>query len=322
LIESCYDSIKVYGEKWSPEQCAAVGRSLRSLLDDKDYIYLNEFAKFNALVLLTHAKGGNSSELAVWREKLSENIQRYLKDRGVDDETWTALRKIAGKPTPENLPQRIKLVEAAVAAAADLEWLNYHQKTPHHLSGYDRKSIFSHILRAKLLSRDELLTYAAQVDPIPERHFMANVTLAEWLAAQKEYAAAATLYDSARPLAPESWKVRRAAWGLRAGDCWARAGNFENAKARADEAAKTKLKEAEKKRLQELTEMIEQKKTGGDQDQQKANVDQPAEASETVSPKAAQRTGGFRRTLLSVAQTLEIPSLGPEFDSFTWMIAV
>ncbi|QDT71705.1 Tetratricopeptide repeat protein [Lacipirellula limnantheis] len=322
LIESCYDSIKVHGEKWTPEQCAAVGRSLRSLLDDKEYIYLNEFAKFNALVLLTHAKGGNSSELAKWREELSGNIQRYLKDRGVDDETWTTLRKIAGKPTPENLPQRIKLVEAAVAAAADLEWLNYHQKTPHHLSGFDRKSIFTQIVKAKLLSRGELLAYASRIDPIPERHFMTNITLAEWLAAQKEYVAAAMLYDSARPLAPESWKVRRAAWGLRAGECWARAGNVENAQARADEAAKTELKEAEKERLKELTEMIEQKKTGGDEDPQKPNVDQPAEAPEAVPPKAAQRTGGFGRTLPSLAQSLEIPSRGPEFDSFTWVIAV
>jgi hypothetical protein len=176
-----------------------------------------------------------------------------------------------------------------------------------------------------MLSRDELLAHASQIDPIPERHFMTNVTLAEWLAAQKEYVAAATLYESARPLAPESWKVRRVAWGLRAGDCWARAGNFENAKARADEAAKVELQEAEKKRFKKLTEMIEQKSTNPDQDEQKANVDQPAadvEIPPAAPPKAAQRVGDARRTLLALAGRLEIPSRGPEFDSSPWMIAV
>lgn len=325
LLASCYDSIRSHGAKWTPEQCAAMGRSLRSLLDDRQYIYLNEFPKFNALLLLTHARGGNGAELVEWRKKLLGNSRSYMKNRGVDDETWAALGKLIGAPTPENLPQRIKLVEAAVAAAADLEWLNYHQETPHHLSGYDRKSIYDHIVKAKMLSRDELLAHASQIDPIPERHFMTNVTLAEWLAAQKEYVAAATLYESARPQAPESWKVRRVAWGLRAGDCWARAGNFENAKARADETAKVELQEAEKKRFKKLTEMIEQKSTTPDPDEQKANVDQPAADAEippAAAPKAAQRVGDTTRTLLAFAGRLAILSCGPEFDSFPWMIAV
>jgi hypothetical protein len=325
LLVSCYDSIQLHGAKWTPDQCAAMGRSLRSLLNDQQYIYLNEFPKFNALMLLTHARGGNGAELVEWRKKLSDNSRSYMKSRGVDDETWATLGKLIGEPTPENLPERIKLVDAAVAAAADLGWLNYHQEAPHHLSGYDQKSIYDHIVKAKILSRDELRAHASQIDPIPERHFMANVTLAEWLAAQKEYVAAATLYESARPLAPATWKVRRVAWGLRAGDCWARAGNFENAKARAEEASKIELQEAEKKRFKKLTEMIEQQATVPDQDEQKAKGDQPA-ADAVVPPpsppKAAQRTSGSRRTLLSLANRREIPFRGPELDSSRWMIAV
>lgn len=322
LLDACYDSIQSHGAKWTPEQCAAMGRSLRSLLDDRQYIYLNEFPKFNALVLLTHARGGNGAELVEWRKKLSDNSRSYMKNRGVDGETWAALCKLVGEPAPENLPERIKLVEAAVAAAADLEWLNYHQETPHHLSGYDQKSIYDHIVKAKMLSRDELLAHASQIDPIPERHFMTNVTLAEWLASQEAFAAAATLYDLARPQAPASWKVRKAAWGLRAGDCWARAGHLDNAKARADEAAKLDLQEAEKKRLKKLTETIEQKASGGEQN---TKVDQSPPAAATpdaVPPKAAQRVRDSGMTLLSFNGWSEILSNGPEFNSSPWMIAV
>ena len=94
----------------------------------------------------------------------------------------------------------------------------------------------------------------------------------------------------------------------------------------------TELQEAEKKRLKKLTEMIEQKATASDSDasdsdkgEQKANPDQPAadaKAPPATPPKAVQRVGDFRGTLLSLAERLEIPFRGPEFDSFGWMIAV
>lgn len=260
LIDACFKAIQTHGNKFTPEQFAALGRAVRSLLDNREYLYLNEFRKFNSVVLFSHLRGEITKELPKWEKNLSGNCRSWVKNAGVDDKFWGTLSKLHGQGTPENLSERIKLMEDAIAAANDLGWLIYHNDSAHHLTGYDRKLIPFHAIKSGLLKRKDLLAYATQIEPVPERHFMVNVLLGEWLANQKQYAESATLFEAALPKMPESWKNRAANWRLRAGLSWALAGNMEKAQGWVDEVSKREgLQQAEQARLKQLIKTIKEK---------------------------------------------------------------
>ncbi len=332
LIDFSYDAILAHGDKLTAEQNAKLGRSVRAFLSDQEYIYLNNYPKFNAVVLLTHARGGNAEELKGWYKGLSNNCKSWVKSHGVNNELWEGLRKSSGEPTAENLLERLEMVEAIVAIANDLEWLNYHQQGPHHLSGFEQKSIYRQIVDAKFISRDDLIAYGTKVDPIPDRHFMVNVTLAEWLISHKKYKEAAALYEAGFAKAPESWKVRRAAWKLRSGAAWANAGDIEKAQTLAKEAEALKLEPAEKQRLKKLTDLI--KKMEGQPAEPKGEAAKeaadPAEekkaeaapAAESTQPTAGLRVGPTGMVAVTPRRRGEIPEDGLKFDSSPFLVPV
>ncbi|BBO35263.1 hypothetical protein PLANPX_4875 [Lacipirellula parvula] len=332
LVQFCYEAIGAHGEKLKPEQYARLGRSLRAFLNDQEYIYFNSFPKFNALLLISHSRGGNGAELTQWYKELSNNCKSNVKNRGVDNQLWATLSKTYGKPTPENLAERLKGLEAIVPVASDLEWLNYHQQGPHHLSGFDQKSIYRHIVDSKFISRDDLIAYGTKIDPIPDRPFMVNVTLAEWLTSHQKHKESAALYDAGVAKAPESWKVRLAAWKLRSGAAWANAGDVEKAQTLAKEAESLELQPAEKERLKKLTELI--KKKGGQAAEPKGEAaKEPAEpaeekkaetapTAEPTRPTAGLRVGPTGMVAVTPRRRGEIPGDGLKFNSSPFLVPV
>jgi len=286
LISCCVESLKNDAEHWTPAQCAAVGKSLRSVLVDRQHLYLNDYRAFNTAVFVMHVRGGEREELKQWRNKLSRNCKSWVDNHGLGDRAWHILKVMAGEPLPENLGERLKLAETAIACATDLHWLQFRADGPHHLRGFNQDAVYRHAINAGLLTRDELMAEASKVDPVPERHFMANVVLAEWLNGEKAYAPAAALWEAGEAKRPKSWRIRGIHWKLDAALAWARAGNNEKARAMAEEFAAVKLADREKNKLKALTELIAKQKQDNAKPEAAAK---PNAADDGRSPQAMRR---------------------------------
>ncbi|MCC6493183.1 MAG: tetratricopeptide repeat protein [Pirellulales bacterium] len=252
---------------WTVEQYVAMGRSLRQLLIGKEYVPFNYYSDYSAMLVAAHVRGQAAGELAEWREKLSRNARANFQNRGVNGSLWQMLKSSIGAPTPENLTTRLATAEGVVGCLADLEWLNFHHDEPHHVTGLQRQqSVYKHLIDAKLLTREELLAHASQIDPLPPRHFMVNLTLAEWLAAEKAYRPAAALYEASLAKMPDTWKIRRIHWTLNAAAAWAEVGELDKARQLAEQAMTLEgVRDAERKKHDRVMALIEKKASGGDE---------------------------------------------------------
>jgi hypothetical protein len=262
LITGCFSSLRRDATAWTPEMCGAIGKSLRGLLTDKDYLYLEDFEDFNTLVFITAVRSGQTKDAAAWYKKLSNNCKSWVRNRGVSNRTWGIFAKMVGKPGKKNLAERMKLIESAVTLANDMQWLQFNRQRPHQLAGNNQQPVFQQVVKAKLATRKELLAYAKDVENAKERPFLANITLAEWLVAQKQHKEAAAAYEAGVAKLPKSWRLRRVLWKIAAGKAWANAGELENARRLAGEVEGKTQEPVEKQRLGELTKLIEKKTNG------------------------------------------------------------
>jgi hypothetical protein len=183
-------------------------------------------------------------------------------------------------------------VEKAIVCASEHNWLEFRQGQPHHMRGFNNENVFKHIVEAKLLSKEELEKYAAEVDARTDRPFIVDIRLAEWLRGEKKNGAAAVLFERGGQKAPEEMKLRRLHWKLDAATAYAENKEWDKARKLVDEAGGMEGRPSEQIRVRHVKELIERQQGAAE-----AKPAPPAEADKA----AASRSRG-RATFAAVAR--------------------
>jgi hypothetical protein len=196
---------------WTQAQCSAMGKALRSVLNNREYVNINDFETYNALLLVLHAQAAETDELASWLTKLSEYNRDRIQNSGTKNDIWQFGLRFSGPANAENIDARIRYVQNVLRWAFDRKWLT-RTGQPYRMRGQNERNFLTVVVKSGLLSSDELksqgLAAFEGIGPKEEPGY-AKAVLANWLQAEKDYEKAAEVWRSMIKIAPDAKKVAR-----------------------------------------------------------------------------------------------------------------
>ncbi|MEO2045713.1 MAG: hypothetical protein ABGX16_03970 [Pirellulales bacterium] len=197
LINCAIESIQKDGSHWHSEQSAAIAKSLRSILSGRDNFYLNEYEKFNQLLLTTHARAGTIDQLGPWHQSLSTNMQHMVGRQHQGARIFELASAIFPDPNDENLDQRIEMAFNMMQGAIKLGWIRWNEHQPFRVHGQAGRTYAHHLVHYHLLEEQELLQHIEHISEKQQSHFLLLGDLASWLQDLKKYDPAAKLWQAA-----------------------------------------------------------------------------------------------------------------------------
>jgi tetratricopeptide (TPR) repeat protein len=196
---------------WTREQCKAIGKALRGLLNDRDYVNINDFQAFSTVLVALSCQEDTDDEFNAWVKKVSDYNRSRIENGGVKNDVWRIGLRLQGPPTPENLDARMQFVKRATQLAFEKKWLSRNNQ-PYRIRGQEERNFLTAIVKSDLLTTDEVTANGAAMlaglGPKEEPNY-AQAAFANWLQSEKNFEKAAEVWRAIAKVEPEAKKVPR-----------------------------------------------------------------------------------------------------------------
>ncbi|MBN2291443.1 MAG: tetratricopeptide repeat protein [Pirellulales bacterium] len=224
-IEVVLESMDGKDFQWKPDQYAALAASLRKATRvgfSRHTSYHNSNNPFSQspsnksypLFMIAHIQGGQSKEFDQWFITLSADMKNHLRGMGIGKGTWIQAGKIIGKPTAENLQERLQLTQRA----ADFILHSALYRSPTGMVDDDSrgKSVADLLkfVQAGILSTEELITHGVPIAAKLDDKGLVKVALAQYIADKGNPEQSIAALQAALKAAPEKDVTQRAAWNF------------------------------------------------------------------------------------------------------------
>ncbi|MCC7086295.1 MAG: hypothetical protein IT427_14930 [Pirellulales bacterium] len=212
LIECVCDEIAdAQRVKWSADACLSLGESLGNTLKGREYVNINIFEKFGTTLVALYCQAGKGEDLKTLREKLSNYNRSRMENSGLRDDVWSAGLVLNGPASPETRESRLRFLQNVLRYAFDQKWIE-RNGSPYRMRGQSERNFLSNVVKARLLSPDELKTHGLKaLDGIgsQDEPAYAKAALANWLQSQKDYEKAAEVWRSMITFSANAKQVSR-----------------------------------------------------------------------------------------------------------------
>jgi hypothetical protein len=223
LLTACYEVLAKENVRWTVEQSKQVAPALRAILKDPNNCYqLGNQHGFVSLILLTHIQAGQTEELIKWFNDLPGNAKSHLSETEGSIPIVQLLQKEIGKPTPENLQQRIACVQDLLRVTLKNGWFVWHLGLRDRIRG-DNVPLFKRVIDTELMTPDELIEHGPALVEKLDDAGVAKAALAVWMQERKASDKAIALWQSAIAAVPDKkqqqanywrWDYARLLWSL------------------------------------------------------------------------------------------------------------
>jgi tetratricopeptide (TPR) repeat protein len=223
LLTVCYEVLAKENMRWTVDQSKQVAPALRAILKDPNNCYqLGNQRGFVSLLLLTHIQAGQSEELIKLFEGLPGNVKSHLSETEANIPIVQLLQREIGKPTPENLQQRIACVQDLLRVTLKNGWFVWNLALRDRIRG-DKTPLFQRVVDSELMTPEELIEHGPALVEKLDDAGIAKAALAVWMQEKKVSDKAITLWQSAIAAVPDKkqqqanywrWDYARLLWSL------------------------------------------------------------------------------------------------------------
>ncbi len=169
---------------------------------------------FYPLFIISHIQGGQSKEFDKWFKTMSEDNKKHIRGMGIGKATWSRAGKIIGKPTAENLKERLQFTQRA--ADFILNSALYRSRTGKLDDASRGKSVADLLkfVQSGILSTEELITHGVPIVAKLDDKGLVKVALAQYIATKGKPEQSIAVLQAALKAAPEKDVTQRAAWNF------------------------------------------------------------------------------------------------------------